>query len=554
MESANTILRGITIPEPKYTLGPLPNELTKLQHYTNIKTFFPSLKILFNINDISNEIWFDNNYKVSGLQIINEENIKGNCKIKIKNKYINAYLKVTHLIDPITYIKKKNEGIDYTTDEELHNKIKDPWNQAYVEAIATYALGKLKEENISPHFNIFYGAFTSIANKYSYNIADEVDTYRLYKWFWTGIETSIMEVSIDGVEDQEEARDIYDKIMKKPDYCLDNNEESEDYEELLDTSSITEVNNELDSLDSISIKTYNSEDKETDETNEDDTDDNYSNDEDDDVKVLLQLYDFPVMMILMDKNESTMDDLLEDYDEVGCEPGSNLWEEKWSAWLFQVISALCVVQTLFGFTHNDLHSNNIVWEYTDELYLFYKTNDGVKFKVPTYGKIFKIIDFGRSIFSINKHLFVSDDFKEGNDAATQYNFPELNGENSEKIIYPNPSFDLARLSISIFESLFPEYPNSRDNDVILSQEEGRIVKETESDLYNILWLWLIDSNGENILWDSEGEERFPDFELYTHIADKCFNCIPKQQIYKKPFSKFIVNSIPKSEHTYSLFV
>jgi hypothetical protein len=559
MESANTILRGITIPEPKYTLGPLPNELTKLQHYTNIKTFFPSLKTLFNINDISNEIWFDNNYKVSGLQIINEEDIKGNCKIKIKNKFINAYLKVTHLIDPITYIKKKNEGIDYTSDEELQKKINDTWNQAYVEAIATYALGKLKQENISPHFNIFYGAFTSTAKKYSYNIADDVDTYRLYKWFWTGIETSIMNVSIDGVEDEEEAKNIYDEIMKKPDYCLDDNEDSdkyeysknsEEYEELDNCSSIKEVDDELESLNSLSIKTYKSEDKEEDSNASEGSDE----DDGDDVKVLLQLYNFPVMMILMDTNESTMDDLLEDYDEVGCEPGSKLWEEKWSAWLFQVISALCVIQTLFGFTHNDLHSNNIVWEYTDQLYLYYKTNDGVKFKVPTYGKIFKIIDFGRSIFSINKHLFVSDDFKEGNDAATQYNFPELNGENSEKIVYPNRSFDLARLSISIFESLFPEYPNVRDNDVILSQEEGRIVKETESDLFNILWSWLIDSNGENILWNSEGEERFPDFELYTHIADKCFNCNPKEQIYKKPFSKFIVNSIPKSEHVYSLFV
>jgi len=553
MESANTILRGISIPEPKYTLGDLPNELRKLEYYTDIKTFFPSLKELFQINDVSNEIWFDNNYKVSGIQIINEEDIKGNCKIKIKNKFINAYLKVTHLIDPVTYIKKKNEGLDYTTDEELQNKINDPWNQAYVEAIATYALGKLKQENISPHFNIFYGTFTSIAKKYSYNIADEVDTYRLYKWFWSGIENNIMKVSIDGVEDEGEAKEIYDEIMKKPDYCLDNNQDSEDYEELLDTSSIKEVNNDLQSLDSVSIKTYNSEDKKSDKTNEDDNSSD-EDDDDDDVKVLLQLYDFPVMMILMDTNESTMDDLLEDYDEVGCEAGSKLWEEKWTAWIFQVISALCVAQTLFGFTHNDLHSNNIVWEYTDELYLYYKTNEGVKFKVPTYGKIFKIIDFGRSIFSINKHLFVSDDFKEGNDAATQYNFPELNGENSEKIIYPNPSFDLARLSISIFESIFPECPNSQNNDVILSQEEGRIVTETESDLFNMLWLWLIDSNGENILWNDEGEERFPDFELYTHIADKCFNCIPKQQISKKPFSKFIVNSIPKSEHVYSLFV
>jgi len=549
MESPNTILRGVTIPQPKYSVSSLPDGLKKIQYYSNIQTYFPSLKVLFQITDISNEFWFDNNFKVSGLQITNEEDIKGNCKIKINNKSVDAYLKVTHLIDPVAYIKKKNEGFDYTIDEELQNKINDPWNQAYVEAIATYALGKLRQENISPHFNVFYGTFRAIAKKYCYNISDDVDSYRLYKWFWSGIENNNMTVSIDGIDDEEEKKEIFEELMKKPDYCLDNNEKSEDYEELID-SNINELTKDLESLDSVSIDTYVSSEKET-ESSEEETED--EEEDEDAVKVLLNLQNFPVMMIIMDKNESTMDSLLEDYEEVGCEPGSKLWEDKWSAWLFQVISGLCIAQTLFGFTHNDLHSNNIVWEYTDELYLYYTTNDNKKFKVPTYGKIFKIIDFGRSIFSINEHLFVSDDFKEGNDAATQFNFPELNGENSEKKIYPNPSFDLARLSISIFESLFPEIPKQRNNN-ILSEEEGRLVKETESDLFNILWMWLIDTDGKNILWDEENEERFPDFELYTHITEKCVNCIPKQQIYKKPFSKFIVNSIPKNEKVYSLFI
>lgn len=552
METPNTLLRGISIPSPKYMLSPLPDGMKNLKYYTSINTLFPSLKKLFGINDISNEIWLDNNYKISNFEVMNEEEIKGNCKIKVNNKNIEAYLKVTHLIDPITYVKMKNENVDYNIDDSLQKKINDPWNQAYVEALATYALGKLKQEGVSPHFNSFYGAFSAVATKYCYNISDEVESYRLYKWFWNGIENKNMTVTIDGIEDTTEAKEVYDEIMKKPDYCLDNDESSEDFEELMDNK-IDEVNNtELESLDSLSIKSFVSNEK----TSENESDENEDEDDEDEdeVKVLLNLYNFPVMMIFMDKNESTMDDLLEDYEEVGCEPNSKLWEDKWSAWLFQVLAGLCIAQTLFGFIHNDLHSNNIVWEYTDELYLYYKTNTGKVFKVPTYGKIFKIIDFGRSIFSINEHLFVSDDFKEGNDAATQYNFPELNGENFEKKIYPNPSFDLARLSISIFESLYPESPKIKKNASILSKEESRVVKETESDLYNILWTWLIDTDGKNILWDEDSEERFPDFGLYTHIAEKCVNCIPSQQIYKKPFSKFIVNSAPKNVKVYNLYV
>lgn len=541
MEIPNSLLRGIQLPNPNYSLGALPDDLNNVKYYSNIQTYFPSLKTLFGVQDVSSEIWFDNNMKVTNIQIVNEENIKGNCKIKVNNKVLNAYLKVTHLIDPVSYIKKKNDECDINNDVELQTKINDPWNQAYVEALATYALGKLAQEKVSPHFNIFYGAFRAVAKKYCYNISDEVDSYRLYKWFWNGIEQNYMTVSIDGVDSNEEAKEIYDEIMKKPDYCLDNNETSEDFEELKETE-LNTTNDELHSCsDSLSIKTYESE-------HESDSSD-YS--DEDDIKVLINLPDFPVMMIIMEKNESTMDDLLEEYNE---ETKDKKFYEKWSAWLFQVIASLCVAQTLFGFVHNDLHSNNIVWEDTEELYIYYKTNDNKYFKVPTYGKVFKIIDFGRSIFSINQHLFVSDDFKEGNDAATQYNFPELNGENSDKKVYPNPSFDLARLAISIFESLFPETPSERKDGTVLSSEEGRLVKESENDLYNIVWSWLIDSEGRNILWDSDNDERFPDFELYTHIAEYCFNSVPKEQIYKKPFSKFIVNSVSKGQKVYQLFV
>jgi hypothetical protein len=183
----------------------------------------------------------------------------------------------------------------------------------------------------------------------------------------------------------------------------------------------------------------------------------------------------------------------------------------------------------------------------------YKSKDKL-FKVPTYGKIFKIIDFGRSIFSINDSLFVSDDFRDENDAATQYTFPPLIVDSDREIVLPNPSFDLTRLAISIFETLFPEKPEDKKAGKVLSSEAGRIVKETKSELYNLLWSWLIDTEGNNILWDSENDERFPDFELYVHISAKCRNAIPKEQITKKAFQPFFVNAVPKNATVYSLFV
>jgi hypothetical protein len=519
----------------------IDNNLRNLKHYTKLETYISPFKNLFNSEN--KNITFENSFIIKNIIIENDENIKGNCKLHVledgNKKTIDAYLKVTHLVDPIRVLQK-DEKLD------INLKLSNPMNQAYVETVASYALGKLRKENISPHFNLFYGAFTSIAKTYNFNISDEVESYRMYKWFWENIENKNVTVFVDG-DDKDNSKEIYDEIMVKPEYCLDKKETNE-IEELngLDINDSYEVN----SLDSASLVTESIATDDSDISSEEEDDE----DDEDEYNVFIKLNDFPTMMIFTEKNESTLDDLLEDYELVGCEPNTQLWEDKWSAWLFQVIASLCVAQTLFGFTHNDLHSNNIVWAETEEKYLYYKTNDGKLFKVPTYGKIFKIIDFGRSIFSINEHLFISDDFEEENDAATQFNFPELNGDNSDLKIYPNPSFDLARLAISIFESLFPEAPEIKKNAKILSSEKNRVVKETVSDLFNIIWTWLIDKEGNNILFDDDGDERFPDFDLYVHITSSCFNCLPKEQIYKKPFNKFIINSIPKNVKIYSLFI
>jgi hypothetical protein len=428
--------------------------------------------------------------------------------------------------------------------KRLKKKLDDPWNQAYVETVASYVLGKLKEQNRSPHFNLFYGAYTSIADKYSYNISDEVESYRMYRWFWDGIESERMNIEIEG-DDEVVKAELMNEIMVKPEFCIESKSDSDtdDIIEELKGVDISSSNGELESLNS-DLSTV-SESSEVSSTDSDECD------------VFLTVNKFPVMMIFTEKNTSTMDNLLEDFEEVGAKPDSDLWEDKWGAWLFQIIGALTVVQTLFKFTHNDLHTNNIVWSETKEEFLYYTTLNKKVYKVPTYGKIFKIIDFGRSIFSLNEHLFISDDFYDGNDADTQYNFPPLSDNSEEPVVYPNFSFDLARLSISLIEGLFPEVPRERLNAKILSKENGRVVKETVSDLYNILWHWLIDDKGENILYDENNDERFPDFQLYVHISAHCNNGIPKEQLNHKLFQKYIVKNIltlSKDIKIYSLYV
>ena len=52
---------------------------------------------------------------------------------------------------------------------------------------------------------------------------------------------------------------------------------------------------------------------------------------------------------------------------------------------------LITYQKAFALTHNDLHTNNVMFNETTIEYLYYKI-DNKYYKVKTYGKIFKIIE------------------------------------------------------------------------------------------------------------------------------------------------------------------
>jgi hypothetical protein len=195
-----------------------------------------------------------------------------------------------------------------------------------------------------------------------------------------------------------------------------------------------------------------------------------------------------------------------------------------------------------------------VWKETEESWLFYKTRDGTVWRVPTYGKIFCLIDFGRSIFRVNETWFISDDYEAGGDAEGQYNFDSLTKTN-KPLVYPNPSFDLCRYAVSVLDALYPEQPTELLEGAVLSKEGNWVIHETESPFWNLLWSWLIDDNGRNVLREEDGEERFPDFDLYQHISHKVHGCKPQDQIHRDIFSSYKINAkdVGDWETVYPLF-
>ena len=489
---------------------------------------------------------------------------EGNTLGKKKTK---AFCKVSHLLDPVMSIKNYYDHEEKGQRRRLY-KLNNPMNQAYIDTLANYLLGQLRQRNVSPHFCQFYGGWKATAEKYRFNITDEFESYRRYKDFWNRKREGkfTLHVEKDDCSDCSDSEsECSDELFATPKSSLrstafsyssastDSHSEAKSHISLCaEGEGRGEGRGEatvLEELESVSTfgtrKTSVSSNSSEESGSSDDSDNTYS--------VFIELKSYPVMLIFQEEADGVLDDLLEDDEAVGAPHGSAEWEARWTAWTFQVIAALCAAQGVLGFTHNDLHTNNIVWTATDDSWLFYKSRDGTVWRVPTYGRILRLIDFGRAIFRVGEEWFISDDYESGGDAEGQYNFGRIQKER-KSAIYPNPSFDLCRYAVSIMEALFPEMPIENLEGAILSQEDRWVIRETESPLWNLLWSWLLDKDGKNVLREENGDERFPDFDLYQHIAENVTNVKPQDQLRRPIFSSYTVpaKSVGDCETIYPL--
>jgi hypothetical protein len=568
--ATNEKLRGMKLPNPRYELGPLPESLLRIHGFTQLQTFFPTLSKLFRLNKFqTNEVWLKNPYKILEVDC---SGTQGLCQIHCEGEAEKrtAFCKVTHLLDPIRWIQghyslPKDSGLPWhsKTWTSAWNKLQDPWNQAYIQTLAMYALSQIQEQNLSPHFNKFYGAFCARAGTYCFNLNDDYSSFRNKRWFWKSLQRSLFSLRIvnSGEGSGEVPQEILDEFLNPPsedEFDDEDKKSNGDEEEILATG---DENIDAGTLESASFASEDFASSDDDEGDSEEDSEEEEDEEDDDetdesemenYTIFAEIPNFPVMLMFTEANQETMDSLL-DQTELPAVRGTPEWERLWSAWIFQVIAACQVMQKVFGMTHNDLHTNNIVWSETKDEFFTYKAADGRIWKVPTYGKVFRLIDFGRAIFSFNGQMFISDDFRKGNDADGQYCFPPLNNSKSAQQIYPNPSFDLARLSVSLFEAIFPVKPAEADGKKILSEEEDLIVRETVSPLYNMLWTWMIDDDDRNILMEPDGTERFPDFDLYKHIAAHCHRADPAEQLGSAAFAQFRAESVEEGVHAYPLF-
>jgi hypothetical protein len=70
-----------------------------------------------------------------------------------------------------------------------------------------------------------------------------------------------------------------------------------------------------------------------------------------------------------------------------------------------------------------------------------------------------------------------------------------------------------------------------------------INKFKEVPIYDLIISWLYDDNGKNVLYKSNGEERYPDFKLYKMIARIVHNHIPENQFEHRCFDKYKISNL-----------
>ena len=503
----------------------------------SLSNYNPTYSVFFNMDETNyDKIGFNNKYQMIDLETVKNMNT-------MENEKKDIFIKFSPLLDPIRYMIGKYDvnnnnirTLPKYNNENVHEKIESVNNSSYVDNFFSFLSSKLLHHNSFSNGIDYFGSFLTVQNKYKMNVSDDfeylgdssffsdhlnklfsISRFDLFKQHMNYSRTNRnkLNISENDVEYDcdiiplEEVAILTDEIVINDLEEVYTKDEKQSVTSDEDDDSEEENGDENDS----SEEDFG---EDSDEDSEDDDDSEESMEE----NVFAYINNFPVQMICLEKCDGTIDELFEN---------GEINEENGSAALLQIIMTLITYQKAFHFTHNDLHTNNIVYKLTDEEFIYYKYNNNY-YKVPTYGKIFKIIDFGRSIYKYKGKIFCSDSFKTGGDAATQYNCEPFYNKNKPRI-EPNMSFDLCRLGCSIY-------------DFIIDEEEYEDMDELQKTVYR----WCTDDKNLNILYKKNGSERYPDFKLYKMIARTVHKHIPEKQLEFDFFSQYLIQIIEENTH------
>jgi hypothetical protein len=492
-------------------------ELESVLDISGAQNYVPLYSRFFMLNDTNwNSINLENDYELAK---IHEGNYNTATATLQNNTTLPIFLKYSPLLDPLKYLNGKYPSYDFTLPSLSPSfpKLAEVNNSAYTDSFFSYLSSQLLTKENFIHGIGFHGSYLGIKRKFKYNIEDEIEQLHNSTFFYENnnkLFTLNKELNNGSssqrnrqklVLEDESIPLIFENLECISNTC-ENTKENTECIEIQDLSanlvaSDSDNENNIVGLDSDSSDSSS----QSSNTETEYTDELESSEEDFDTYGLTaEINQFPVQIIALEKCKDTLDSLL-----VEC-----MSPEEITSALMQVIMTLIVYQKKFQFTHNDLHTNNIMYVDTTEEFLYY-THNNVFYKVPTFGRIYKIIDFGRAIYTFEGKRFVSDSFHPDGDAATQYNIePFLDATKS--VLEPNYSFDLCRLACSMLDIIPDDTP-----------------------VYELVEEWCLDDKKRNILYKKNGEERYPDFKLYKMIARTVHAHTPEAQLSKPIFKAYV---------------
>ena len=516
--------------------GYQPFAINHLQNYIPIyNRFFELNETNFNSISLNHPYYFVNMDTIDSLD-------------GIDRRKQNVFIKYSPVIDPIRYMigkyKNNSEKVvllpSFKNEDECLSKMTDRNNSSYVDAFFSYLSSQLLHKHGFVHGIDFYGSYLGIQETFKANITDDLECLRNSTYFnknvgslYTMTKSQPSEFLQFGSRNHKQKLQISSLsnthnlsvvsiVDEDPENIPTMNVTNDNDTSELVYNKSSKNNSVSTSSSSKSDLNYTSDEEEGEEDEDEDEDDDEDDDDDDEdsestdtgeeeEEIFTYIKNFPMQMICLEKCHGTIDHLFETgvISEVEC--GSAI---------FQIVMTLITYQKAFQFTHNDLHTNNIMYINTDIDYLYY-CFQGKYYKVPTYGRIYKIIDFGRSIYKFDGQLFCSDSFAPGGDAVTQYNFEPYMNENKPRL-EPNMSFDLCRLGCSIFDFIMEVDDDPQEFD----------------DFQNTVYRWCMDDNEKNVLYKRNGEERYPSFKLYKMFARTVHKHSPEEQLKFPLFTQF----------------
>ena len=479
-----------------------------IQDYVNgyhIQLYYPPVLLYTTVNTSLNELtslkraYIQSTYMIHKIHHALDTDHTFQASIKTTDLHgtpqihsCEIFIKESPILNPYKYISGHYANMSVPCLPSYHqvktmDKINAIENAAYIDALFSQLAGELVCQHQCPTFPLYYGTLSCMMKEYQHDVTEYLDEIRCESWFKDNLNRTFRMVYTN-----DHSVCSRNKIGSPMSYTSD----------IIDLESIHSLEGDSQTLNTLDEVAFSDASASTSE-NESDSELLILHESEEDKSHdthIIELNHVPVQLIVLEKLDITFTEFLE-MNPDGVD------QDILCSILFQICFGLAVAQRKYSFVHNDLHADNIMFKMTEDKYLYYVVNNQY-YRIPTYQKVVKIIDFGRAAFYHKGRYFISDVFSKEEDAEGQVVHPTSRYD-KEYGPKPNPSFDLAFLATTIIDYV-----------------------DDESPVHTMLKEWTKDKF-DHYLYEEEDN-----FELCVKISKNIQNVIPEEQLNHPLFHKF----------------